>query len=97
MVGPRPERPELIEKNCMKIPEFAYRTRVKAGLPVMRRFTENTIRLFIDKLKLDLIYVSNYSILMDIHLIFSDPEDHFLSKTVQRVSEKIVKYVKAYI
>ncbi len=36
----------------------------------MRRFTENTIRLFIDKLKLDLIYVSNYSILMDIHLIF---------------------------
>lgn len=54
----------------MKIPEFAYRTRVKAGLTGYAQVYGKYNTSFIDKLKLDLIYVSNYSILMDIHLIF---------------------------
>ena len=31
-VGPRPERPELAEEIVREIPEFSYRTKVKAGL-----------------------------------------------------------------
>ena len=32
VVGPRPERPELVEENIKQLPEFKYRTKVKAGL-----------------------------------------------------------------
>ena len=31
-VGPRPERPELIEDIAEKVPEFTFRTTVRAGL-----------------------------------------------------------------
>ena len=31
-VGPRPERPELIEDIVEKVPEFTFRTTVRAGL-----------------------------------------------------------------
>ena len=31
-VGPRPERPEFIEKFRETMPEFAYRTKVRAGI-----------------------------------------------------------------
>ena len=30
-VGPRPERPELIEDIAEKVPEFTFRTTVRAG------------------------------------------------------------------
>ena len=32
MVGPRPERPELMAEIVEEIPEFVYRLKVKAGL-----------------------------------------------------------------
>lgn len=85
VVGPRPERPELIEKNCMKIPEFAYRTRVKAGLTGYAQVYGKYNTSFIDKLKLDLIYVSNYSILMDIHLIFLTLKIIFIKDSTEGV------------
>ena len=31
-VGPRPERPEIAEQYCRKMPEFRLRLQVKAGL-----------------------------------------------------------------
>ena len=31
-VGPRPERPEIMKQYCEEMPEFPFRTRVKAGL-----------------------------------------------------------------
>jgi lipopolysaccharide/colanic/teichoic acid biosynthesis glycosyltransferase len=31
-IGPRPERPEIIEQYMEEMPEFAYRMKVKAGL-----------------------------------------------------------------
>ncbi|MCI6034524.1 MAG: exopolysaccharide biosynthesis polyprenyl glycosylphosphotransferase [Firmicutes bacterium] len=85
VVGPRPERPELIKKNCKKIPEFAYRTRVKAGLTGYAQIYGKYNTSFIDKLKLDLIYVSNYSILMDIHLIFLTLKIIFIKDSTEGV------------
>ena len=85
VVGPRPERPELIKKNCEKIPEFAYRTRVKAGLTGYAQVYGKYNTSFIDKLKLDLIYVSNYSILMDIHLIFLTLKIIFIKDSTEGV------------
>ena len=69
MVGPRPERPEIIEEYVKEIPEFAYRTRVKAGLTGYAQVYGKYNTTNLDKLKLDMIYVERGSILLDIKLI----------------------------
>lgn len=69
VVGPRPERPELIEKYVREVPEFAYRTRVKAGLTGYAQVYGKYNTTSYDKLKLDMIYVEKCSVLLDIQLI----------------------------
>lgn len=68
-VGPRPERPELMESYAKKIPEYAFRMNVKSGLTgyaqVMGRYDTAPE----EKLKLDLIYIQSYSIFFDIKII----------------------------
>ena len=69
LVGPRPERPEIIKEYVKDVPEFAYRTRVKAGLTGYAQVYGKYNTTSIDKLKLDMIYVENCSVLLDIQLI----------------------------
>jgi exopolysaccharide biosynthesis polyprenyl glycosylphosphotransferase len=68
-VGPRPERPEFVEKNCKEIPEFSYRMKVKAGLTGYAQVYGKYNTGFLDKLKLDLIYIEKYSVILDIQII----------------------------
>lgn len=68
-VGPRPERPEIIEEYCKEIPEFRFRTRVKAGLTGYAQVYGKYNTTPYDKLKLDLLYISSYSMWTDIKLI----------------------------
>ncbi len=68
-IGPRPERPEIIEKYMNEMPEFAYRMRVKAGLAGYAQVYGKYNTTPYDKLKLDLIYIENYSFWMDIKLM----------------------------
>ena len=68
-VGPRPERPEIIEEYCKEIPEFKFRTRVKAGLTGYAQVYGKYNTTPYDKLKLDLLYISSYSMWTDIKLI----------------------------
>ncbi len=67
--GPRPERPEIIDKYMEQMPEFAYRMRVKAGLAGYAQVYGKYNTSPYDKLKLDLIYIENYSLWMDIKLM----------------------------
>ena len=69
IVGPRPERPEIIAEYVKTVPEFAYRTRVKAGLTGYAQVYGKYNTTSYDKLKLDMIYVENCSVLLDIQLI----------------------------
>ncbi|MCR5143866.1 MAG: exopolysaccharide biosynthesis polyprenyl glycosylphosphotransferase [Lachnospiraceae bacterium] len=69
IVGPRPERPEIIAEYVKEVPEFAYRTRVKAGLTGYAQVYGKYNTTNLDKLKLDMIYVERGSILLDIKLI----------------------------
>ncbi len=68
-VGPRPERPEIIEEYKKKLPEFDLRLSVKCGLTgyaqVLGRYNTTPE----EKLKLDLIYIQTYSFLLDIKII----------------------------
>lgn len=69
LVGPRPERIEHIEKYTADMPEFSFRSRVKGGITgyaqVMGRYNTSPY----DKLKMDLMYITNYSFLGDIKLL----------------------------
>lgn len=69
-VGPRPERTEHIEKYCKEIPEFSYRLKMKGGLTGYAQVYGRYNTTAYDKLKMDLLYIVNYSVIMDIQIIF---------------------------
>lgn len=69
VVGPRPERMSFIQEFCKEIPEFAYRTKVKAGLTGYAQIYGKYNTCPYDKLRMDLMYIEHYSLQMDIKLI----------------------------
>ncbi len=68
-VGPRPERPEIIRQYLEDMPEFEYRLKVKAGLTGYAQIYGKYNTTPYDKLKLDLTYIENYSIWLDLKLL----------------------------
>jgi exopolysaccharide biosynthesis polyprenyl glycosylphosphotransferase len=68
-VGPRPERPEIIKQYEDEMPEFVYRMRVKAGLAGYAQVYGKYNTTPYDKLKLDLAYIENYSVWLDIKIM----------------------------
>jgi len=68
-IGPRPERPEIIKQYMEDMPEFAFRTKVKAGLAGYAQVYGKYNTTPYDKLKLDLTYIENYSVWLDIKLM----------------------------
>lgn len=70
VVGPRPERIENTEEYSKDIPEFTYRTKVKGGLTGYAQIYGKYNTSAYDKVRLDLMYIENYSIFLDIKLIF---------------------------
>ncbi len=69
IVGPRPERPEIIQKYLEDIPEFDYRMKVKAGITGYAQVYGKYNTTDLDKLKFDLMYIQKCSILLDIQLM----------------------------
>ena len=69
LVGPRPERPEIIAEYQEEMPEFTFRTRVKAGVTGFAQIYGKYNTVPYDKLKLDLFYIENYSLWTDLKLI----------------------------
>lgn len=68
-IGPRPERPEIIEQYVELMPEFVYRMKVKAGLAGFAQVYGKYNTTPYDKLKLDLTYIENYSVWLDVKLM----------------------------
>ena len=72
-VGPRPERPEFVEKLQAQIPYYALRHAVKPGLTgwaqVMFHYC-GTIDESKEKLQYDLFYIKNMSLKLDIFIMF---------------------------
>lgn len=88
IVGPRPERPELIEQYCRQYPEFRYRLKVKAGLTGYAQVFGRYNTLFEDKLKLDLLYIQHFSLIFDFYLIISTVKVLFMPSSSAGVEEK---------
>lgn len=69
IVGPRPERPEIAKKYIEIIPEFEFRTKVKAGLTGYAQIMGKYNTTAYDKLKLDLMYIEKFSLIMDFKIM----------------------------
>lgn len=88
LVGPRPERPELIEQYCRQYPDFRYRLKVKSGLTGYAQVFGRYNTLFEDKLKLDLLYIQHFSLIFDFYLMISTVKVLFMPSSSAGVEEK---------
>ncbi|OUQ20083.1 exopolysaccharide biosynthesis polyprenyl glycosylphosphotransferase [Lachnoclostridium sp. An14] len=88
IVGPRPERPELMSEIEAEIPEFSYRLKVKAGLTGYAQVYGKYNTTPYDKVKLDLTYIRNYSILLDLKLIIMTPKIMLLKESTEGVKDE---------
>ena len=70
VVGPRPEMLANIFNYTNDLPEFEYRLRVKAGITGYAQIAGKYNTSPKDKLVLDLMYIEEYSMWMDIKMIF---------------------------
>ncbi len=84
-VGPRPERPEIAKQYEETIPEFSYRLKAKAGLTgyaqVMGKYNTTPY----DKLKLDLMYIEQQSIVLDIRILLLTIKTIFVPDSTEGV------------
>ena len=71
LVGPRPERPELIERFRKLIPRYMLRSQVKAGLTGWAQIHGLRGRTSLRKrVQYDLYYISNWSFGLDMWILF---------------------------
>jgi exopolysaccharide biosynthesis polyprenyl glycosylphosphotransferase len=73
IVGPRPERPELVEEYEKEIPFYRARLLTKPGIAGWAQVNVNyfsTLDEMSVKLEYDLYYIKHRNILMDIYIIF---------------------------
>ncbi|MCI7766585.1 MAG: sugar transferase [Oscillospiraceae bacterium] len=88
IVGPRPERPELAAENEKTMPEFRYRLKVKAGLTGYAQVLGKYNTTPYDKLRLDLMYIEQYSILLDLKLILMTIKILFIPESTEGVKDE---------
>ncbi len=92
MVGPRPERREFIDEYAKIIPEFKERLKVRGGLTGYAQIYGKYNTGPEDKIKYDLIYIYQYSLRMDIRLLFLTVRILFQKENTEGVEEKGDQY-----
>ncbi|MCM1101297.1 MAG: exopolysaccharide biosynthesis polyprenyl glycosylphosphotransferase [Clostridium sp.] len=93
-IGPRPERPEIIRQYMEIMPEFAYRTKVKAGLAGFAQVYGKYNTSPYDKLKLDLTYIEHYSLWLDLKLMLLTLKVLFWPDSTEGVESEMVTAFK---
>lgn len=83
IVGPRPERVEHVEKYTEEIPEFKYRTKVKGGLTGYAQVYGKYNTSAYDKIKLDLMYIENYSLALDFRILVMTVKVLFMKSSTE--------------
>lgn len=87
IVGPRPERPEIEKVYLEELPEFGLRLKVKAGLTGYAQVYGKYNTTPEDKLKLDLLYINQRSVLLDFKLIFYTVKILFMPEATEGIDE----------
>ncbi|MDD6057823.1 MAG: sugar transferase [Clostridiales bacterium] len=88
MVGPRPERREISQQYEEEIPEFVLRTKVKAGLTGYAQVYGKYNTTPYDKLKLDLTYIENYSMWLDVKIMLLTFKILFQKENTEGIDEE---------
>lgn len=101
LVGPRPERPYFVEQFKEQNPYYYLRHTVRAGITGYAQVYGKYSTDFNSKLKFDLLYIKNYSLIMDIQILFQTVKILFDKVSSQGLeeemsSEKIFKGVNIY-
>jgi exopolysaccharide biosynthesis polyprenyl glycosylphosphotransferase len=70
LIGPRPERPELVEKFNSEIPGYRMRHRVKAGISGWAQVNGWRGNTSLERrIEFDLFYIRNWSMLFDLKIV----------------------------
>ena len=88
IVGPRPERPEIFEEYVKEMPEFALRLQAKAGLTGEAQVYGKYNTTPYDKLLLDLLYISNPSLVRDFLLCIATVKVLFMPESTEGISSE---------
>lgn len=94
-IGPRPERPEIIEQYLQVMPEFAFRMKVKAGLAGFAQVYGKYNTSPYDKLKLDLTYIEQYTVWLDLKLMLLTLKVLFWPDSTEGVEAEQITALKA--
>jgi lipopolysaccharide/colanic/teichoic acid biosynthesis glycosyltransferase len=80
LVGPRPEQPAFIADFKKEIPRYALRHKIKAGMTGWAQVNGMRGKTDIEKrIELDLYYIENWSLLLDIKILIRTVLGGFLS------------------
>ena len=91
LVGPRPERPYFVEQFERDIPEYRLRHLVKPGITGLAQVNGYYATNSQDKLRYDLYYLSDYSILMDLKILLLTIPTLFNREAARGVSNETVE------
>lgn len=87
--------PEIIAQYMEVMPEFAFRMKVKAGLAGFAQVYGKYNTSPYDKLKLDLTYIENYSVWLDLKLMLLTLKVLFWPDSTEGVESEQVTAFKA--
>ena len=93
IVGPRPERKVFAQEFEKELPEFSYRLKVRGGLTGFAQIYGKYNTTAQDKLRLDMMYIENYSLLLDIKLIILTIRIMFSKESTEGV-DKAEEYAR---
>ena len=81
LVGPRPERPEFVEKFRGDIPKYMLRHKVKAGITGWAQVNGWRGDTSLEKrIECDLYYIQNWSIVFDLKILVLTVLKGFINK-----------------
>ena len=96
IVGPRPERKELIDEYTNYIESFPFRTKVKAGLTgyaqLYGKYNSNPY----NKLLYDLMYVQKFSLILDLQLILHTLKIIFIKESTDGIDEDFDIFIDTF-
>lgn len=70
VIGPRPERPQFVQTFSEVLPEYSSRLAVKPGITGLAQVMGNYTTSAENKVKFDLVYIRDYSLLLDLKILF---------------------------